>query len=137
MRAGVVAVPGRADAPPAAEPWRERFRSRLAEALRGRDEVRTAAFRSVLGTLDNATAVPADPGRPGVGGGPIAGAAAGAGSTEAPRRSLAAREIRALIAGEIAEREAAARSYDAAGAGSRAERLRAEAAAIREALEGS
>jgi hypothetical protein len=65
-----------------------------------------AALRTTLGAIDNAEAVDV-PERPLPMGEPIAGAVVGHGAGEAPRRELSEGQIRALVQGEVADRESA------------------------------
>ena len=109
---------------------RDRLQTALRAALRVRDKTAASALRSALAAIDNASAVPAEP-APGVASGPhFAGAAAGLGAGEAPRRGLTAGEAERIVRAEIAEREAAATGYERAGHADRAGRLRREAAVL-------
>jgi hypothetical protein len=102
----------------------EALRTALRSAMRSRDPVATAALRSALSALDNATAVPpaAAPAPPGDR--HVAGSAAGLGAAEAARRELTPAEAAAVLRAEIADRRAAAGQYPP---GPAADRLRAEA----------
>ncbi|HEY6745351.1 MAG TPA: hypothetical protein VI357_06485 [Mycobacteriales bacterium] len=104
----------------------ERLRAGLRAAMRERDPVATAALRSVLGALGNATAVPSPPSTA-TGDQHFAGSAVGLGAAEAARRVLTPEEEAAVVRAEIAERLAAAAEY---GSGPAADRLRAEAAVL-------
>jgi uncharacterized protein YqeY len=104
----------------------ERLRAALRTAMRERDAVATAALRSALGALGNATAVQV-PTATSPGDEYFAGSAVGVGAAEAPRRTLTAAESIAVLRAEIAERVDAASQY---GPGPAADRLRAEAAAL-------
>jgi uncharacterized protein len=102
------------------------LRRALTAALKARDGVAVSALRSALAAIENAGAV--DPAQaPRSDGGPIAGAVAGLGAGEVPRRSLGADELRALVTVEVEHRRSAAREYAELGRSDRAERLRAEA----------
>jgi uncharacterized protein YqeY len=104
---------------------RERLRAGLTEAIRGRDRATAGVLRVALGTLENAEAVPRDADADrnlAIGQIPV-----GAGAAEAPRRELTEAEEAALLAAEVAEREAAAAQYERVGQPARAEQLRAEA----------
>jgi uncharacterized protein YqeY len=103
-----------------------RLRAGLLAAMRSRDEVATAALRSALGALGNATAVRVE-GQAPTGDEHFAGSAVGVGAAEAPRRTLTPAEETAVVRAEIAERLAAASEY---GPGPAADRLRAEAAVL-------
>ena len=107
----------------------------LRRAVRGRDRPAVAALRSALAAIGNAAAVPdgrADdrPQRRG----PIAGAPAGLGAGEAPRRILAAGEVAAIVSKEIDERRSAAAQYRDGGHESAALRLDREADILTAAL---
>lgn len=107
----------------------------LREALLARDKVATSALRSALAAIDNAGAVPQAP-APAVASGPhFAGAAAGAGAAEVPRRGLGPGEAERIVRAEIAEREAAAAGYERSGHDGPAVRLRREAAVLASALD--
>jgi hypothetical protein len=68
------------------EAIRDRLQRALRAALRARDRAATSALRSALAAIGNASAVPKEP-APAVAGGPhFAGAAAGLGAGEVPRR---------------------------------------------------
>jgi uncharacterized protein YqeY len=108
---------------------RERLRQALVVAMKGRDSMAIAALRTTLGAIDNAEAVDV-PERPIPMGGPIAGAVSGPGAGEAPRRELSERRIRALVQGEVADRESAATDYERLGRHDDATRLRAESAVL-------
>jgi uncharacterized protein len=101
------------------EAIRERLHHALRDAMRARDSAAASALRSALAGLDNASAVP--PGQaPAAANGPhFAGAVAGLGAGEVPRRGLAAGEAERIVRAEIAEREAAAGGYEGAGTASR------------------
>ena len=104
----------------------------LTGALRRRDKVAASALRSGLSALANAEAVSPVP-LAGTSSPHIAGAAAGLGAAEAPRRSLSPAEAEQVIAAEISERLAAADGYDQAGHAERAGQLRREADVLRTA----
>lgn len=107
----------------------DRLGGDLRAALRRRDRAAVGVLRSVLATIANAEAVPVDDVRPRPTDGPIAGASAGLGATEAPRRVLSEEDVRALVAGERDELLAAA-GQAAQAAPERAEQLRAGAALL-------
>jgi 8-oxo-dGTP pyrophosphatase MutT (NUDIX family)/uncharacterized protein YqeY len=117
------------------------MRARLAEALpvamKARDRVAVDALRTALASIDNAGAVEVG-GRAASTDGPIAGAAAGVGATEATRRALTEEEIGQLVedlAGELRaharEHERAARPDDAAALAHQAHVLERHLAAQR------
>ncbi len=110
-------------------PTRDELRDHL---LRSRDPVATAALRSALSALSNATAV-AVPAGPGAAAGSehVAGGVVGLGAAEVPRRELTAAETAAVLAAEIAERRAAASAYPPAAAA----RLHAEADVLADFLD--
>jgi hypothetical protein len=103
------------------------LRQALTAALKARDGVAVSALRSALAAIENAGAVDPAQAPPRADSGSIAGAVAGPGAVEVPRRSLGADELRALVAAEVEHRRTAAREYAELGRPDRAERLRAEA----------
>ena len=111
---------------------RDRLQAAMTCALRRRDKVAASALRSGLSALANAEAVRPVP-LAGTSGPHIAGAAAGLGAAEAPRRTLSPAEAEQVIAAEISERQAAADGYDQAGHPERAGLLRQEADVLRAA----
>jgi uncharacterized protein len=117
------------------EPLRTRLRQALTAAMKRRDAAAVGALRTALGAIDNAEAV--DPsGAPPVQAGVIAGGVAGLGAGDVARRELDEDDIAGIVRAEVAERLAAAAEYDDAGQGERADRLRAEAAALTAVLDG-
>jgi len=112
------------------------LQSALLPAMRAGDGDTVAVVRSALAALANAEAVPVEPRGP-LADGPIAGAATGVGSTEAPRRTLTPQEVRAVVEGERQERIRAAEESEAGGLGEYAARLRMQAAALAFFLETS
>jgi uncharacterized protein len=104
----------------------DRLRAALRAAMRDRDAVATAALRSALAALGNATAVPA-PASTSAGDEHFAGSAVGVAAAEAPRHELTPAEAVAVVRTEIAERLTAAAQY---GPGPAADRLRAEAGVL-------
>jgi uncharacterized protein YqeY len=105
-----------------------RLRLALAEALRARDMNTVRPLRSALAAIGNAEAVEPDAAAPtGTGSPHVAGAVAGLGAAEAPRRRLGAAQIEQIVRAEADERERAARDYERAGHTDRADRLRREA----------
>ena len=105
-----------------------RLRLALAESLRARDTIAVSALRSALGAIGNAEAVEPGTAAPTGSGSPhVAGAGAGLGAAEAPRRRLSAAEVEQIVRVEAGERERAAHDYERAGHADRAGRLRREA----------
>lgn len=97
---------------------RDQIETSLRSAIRSRDPIATAALRSALSAIDNATAVgPARAWPPRV----------GVGAGEAERKSLSIEEVVRIVHAEIAERTSAATEYERLGKSDEAERLRAEA----------
>lgn len=89
-----------------------------------------SALRSALGAIGNAGAPDAGAAVPATTSGPhFAGAAAGLGAGETPRRRLGGAHVDAIVRAEISERQAAAREYEQAGHAGRAARLCSEAQA--------
>jgi uncharacterized protein YqeY len=117
------------------EAIRDRLHHALRDAMRARDRVAASALRSALAALDNAGAVPAGQGPAAESGPHFAGAVAGLGAGEVPRRGLAAGEADRIVRAEIAEREAAAAGYEGAGHGEQARRLRQEARILASVLD--
>lgn len=118
---------------------RQRLRAALPAAMKSRDQAAVAALRSALAAIDNAEAADAAPAPTGPGTADFAGTVAGLGAGEVPRRVVTESDAVAVVRAEIAERLAAAAGYDAAGRpeqAARADRLRAEAAALTTHLTG-
>jgi len=114
-----------------------RLRLALRAALAARDMVAVSALRSALAAIGSAEAVDPGPAVAVTGDNPhVAGAVAGAGAGEAPRRSLSAAEIDQILRAEISERQAAAREYEHLGRAGQARRLRNEARVLLSALVG-
>ena len=112
---------------------REALRAGLKVAMQARDKASTGAIRSALGAIDNAEAIDATVDVDRIDGDSrIAGAVAGAGSTEVRRRTLTDSEVADVLRAEIADRLEAADEYDAAGPAGveRAALLRSEAATL-------
>lgn len=99
------------------------LRRALTTAIKARDAVAVSALRSALGAIENAGAVDAGQAPP-LTSGPIAGAVEGLGAAEVERRPV---DVRAVVAAEVEQRQAAAREYAELGRPDHAERLRAEA----------
>jgi hypothetical protein len=117
----------------------ERLRVELTAAMRRRDAPAVSAMRSALAAISNAEAVPGDVAERAtmpVTSPHVAGAASGAGVAEVPRRRLDASLVAAIVRAEAESLDGDARHAQAAGQPSRAERLRAEAAALRAVLDG-
>ncbi len=114
-----------------------RLRTALRAAMSARDPAATAALRSALGALGNASAVPLVEGvEPQATTSPhIAGAVGGLAGTEAPRRQLTADEQQAIMRAEVADRRAAAEHMMQLGRTVEGERYLAEAAALRTVLD--
>ena len=114
-------------------PVRERLSAALPAAIKARDRVAVAALRSALAAVANAEAVPVDSV-------PRAGAleeaASGAGAADAPRRDLTEHDVRALVAGEVLDRDRAAAELAELGRHEDAARLTAEADVLRTVLAG-
>lgn len=112
------------------------IRSALTAALRARDAVAVSALRSALSALANAAAVPAPSGSTATAG-PIAGAAAGVGATEVPRRALTVAQQHDVLAAEVDERRTAAATAAEHGLAGHAARLLAEADVLSRLLPGT
>jgi uncharacterized protein YqeY len=113
---------------------RQRLRVSLKVALKARDSIAVAAFRSAMSAVDNAEAVglsqESAPTR-----GMIAKARLGVGSGEVPRRALSAQDVLEVVRAEVADRTAAAAEYERLGRAEEARRLQAEATALESFLE--
>ncbi len=96
-----------------------------------------SALRSAIAAIDNAEAV-----APGVletaasSSERIAGAVAGVGAADVPRRALLPGEVFSLVAGQVDERLRAAQEYDERGRPDVADRLRREAEVLSVYLSG-
>ena len=107
---------------------REDLRHHLALAIRTRDPVAVAALGTALAPIENAEAFRPteahglEPGRS-----PVAGAVAGLGASEVPRRDLTAADLERIVRTEMTEMKAAADDYERRLHRARADRLRAEA----------
>lgn len=113
----------------AADDLRTRLRAASTAALKARERDVAAAFRSVLGAIDNAEAVAAPEPLP-VGDSPVAGAVSGLGAGDVARRALGEEDIVAIVVAELADLRDSADDYDGLGQAERAARLRAGADAI-------
>src|SRR5262245_41646092 len=111
-----------------------RLRAALTTAMKARDRSAVTALRAALAAIDNAGAVTPAGDAVAPAEGPIAGAVAGRGAAEATRRALGDDDIEALVWTEVTDREEAAAGYDQAGRDDHAQRLRDEAAALRQVL---
>jgi uncharacterized protein YqeY len=97
--------------------------------MKARDRVATAALRSALTAIDNAEAV--DVGfAPRPQSGTIAGAVAGLGAGEVPRRTITDDDVRAILRDAITERQTAAAQYESLQRHDAAHRLRIEASVL-------
>jgi uncharacterized protein YqeY len=115
---------------------RARLRADLVVAMKAREGEAVSALRTALAAIDNAEAVDVRAEAQVPPSGPIAGAQAGAGSTEMERRMLSVGEVRALLEAEIADRIEAAERYEAGGHHDRADRLRREVDVLSKYVEG-
>ena len=108
-----------------------RLRAALLEAIGARDVVAAFALRSALSAIGNAGAVRADSTQvPHATTPHVAGAVAGPGAAEVPRRHLIPAVISEIVRAEAAERASAAVQCEHAGYPDRAERLRREASIL-------
>jgi uncharacterized protein len=139
-------------APGPHEDLRGRLRRALPAAMKARDAPAVAALRSALAAIDNAEAIevagtdveagadgPAGGGaeaEPGAGPPPFAGTAIGVGAAEAERRRLTSAQMEEIVRAEMADRQAAALTYEEAGQLEQAERLRTEARILGAYLSG-
>lgn len=117
---------------------RDRMREDLARAIKARDRVAVAALRTTLAAIDNAEAVDAQAGAPrAAGNSHIAGASAGVGSSDVPRRALSDADIDTIVREQLAERRDAAAEYDRLGRSHEADALRREAAVLKGYVTGA
>ncbi|MDR6174524.1 uncharacterized protein YqeY [Nocardioides zeae] len=105
---------------------RDALRADLVVALRARDRTVATALRTTIAAIDNAEALPTDDVAPPTSG-PVAGAVAGLGATEAVRRELSPNDLAVLLTTQVAERRAAADEVERHGRDADAARLRREA----------
>src|SRR5580704_15837381 len=97
-------------------PLQVRLQTALTHALSSRDVVAAAALRSALSAIANAEAVPpAEASFRQTSSEHVAGAVAGLGATEAPRRELTEVDIAAIVTTEITDRRSAAAGYERLG----------------------
>ncbi|RDE10477.1 GatB/YqeY domain-containing protein [Pelagibacterium lacus] len=102
-----------------AEALKTRLRTDLKAAMAGKDRSEAALLRTLIAAIDNAEAPALD------------GTAA---TAEIARLDLDPARLRAIIAGEIAEREQAAHALDSVGQAPRAAELRQQATLARRYL---
>jgi uncharacterized protein len=105
------------------------LRDAIGSAMKGRDPILVAAFRSALGVIDNAQAADISE-APAVQSGTIAGGVAGLGAGEVPRRALPESQLVEILRAEVAQWEASAAEYQRRGRVDSALRLYAEAEAL-------
>ena len=101
--------------------------------MAARDRVAVSALRSALAAIGNAEAVA--PRAEDLRGVAVEASPVGVGAAEVERRELSEEDVAAILRREIAERETAVGTYDAAGHAPAADRLRAEAAVLRDVLD--
>jgi uncharacterized protein len=117
---------------------RARLRTTLTAAMKERDMATVRVVRSAIGAIDNAEAVDTSVSADRIDGDShIAGATAGAGSSDVRRRELTDDNIVALLQTEIVDRRTAAAEYDTTGApgADRAALLRSEADTLERLLQ--
>ena len=115
---------------------RSRMRRDLATALKARYEIAVAALRSAIAAIDNAEAVDNNQvAQRDSSSEYIAGATAGAGSSDVHRRTLGDAETEAIVRTLVEELCEAADQYERLGREERATRLRREAAVLTEYLQ--
>jgi hypothetical protein len=110
---------------------RATLRRDLTAAMKARDPDAVAALRTAIAAIDNAEAV-ADPGTAPAAAtsAHIAGARAGLGAAEAPRRQLTGDELQEILRGQLAEYSREADRYAAHGQAVAADRLRNQASLL-------
>lgn len=104
----------------------EQLRDGLRTAIKARDQIAMSALRSALAAIENAEAVEVPEQR-----GLAIEESPGLGGAEVQRRILTEADITQIVNAEIADREAAARTYAAAGQAERADLLLAEIGVLR------
>lgn len=114
-----------------------RLRLALRAAMKAKDTVAVPALRSVLAAIGNAEAVPRRDGDAPAGSQHVAGGTVGLAAADTARRVLTLEETVTVVQGEVSDRQAAARQYEAAGHPDRAARLRREAQVIQSALDAT
>jgi putative hydrolase of the HAD superfamily len=111
------------------------LRAALTPSLNSRDSIATAAIRSALTAIANAEVVPpAQVSSRRTSSEHVAGAVAGLGVAEAPRRELSEADIAAIVSTEITDRLSAAEEYERLGRSDQSARLRREAAVLSDLL---
>lgn len=99
----------------------QRLRDSFTAALKAKDATATAALRSALAAIDNASAVDATSGSQ---------PALGVGTRDVARNELSQEQVREIVRREVSDREAAATEYESRTKTDQARRLRAEAAVL-------
>lgn len=99
---------------------RQRLEADLRQAIKDRETLTVRTLRSVIGRLDNASAVEQTAAHT-----PVYGR-----SADVPRRVLTLEEIHALLRSEANERKAASAQYEQLGQSEHAARLRAESVIV-------
>jgi uncharacterized protein len=117
---------------PAVPSVRAALRSAIISALKQRDRAAAALYRSALGAIDNASAIPASSAHRA---GAIESSAVGVGRADVQRRELSERDMVEIVVGEADERRAAAELLEPARPEA-AEQLRAEARLLLALLRG-
>jgi uncharacterized protein len=104
---------------------KQKLQTSMTAALRAKDAVRTAAFRSALAAIASAEAMES------IGG---ARPVLGMGAREMPKRDLTEDQMEEIVRREVVDREAAAADHESRGRGDEARGLRDEAAVLQELL---
>jgi len=104
---------------------KQKLQTSMSAALKAKDAVSTAAFRTALAAIANAEAVESlGEGRP----------ALGIGAREMPRRNLTEDQVEEIVRREIVDLDAAAADYESRGRGDDARRLRDQSGALQKLL---
>ena len=114
---------------------RQRLRSELTAAMRGRDRVAVAVLRTTLAAVDNAEAVEVGSRATGMSLA-VEQVPVGVGATDGERLALTEADVEGIVRGELADRLRAAVEYDEVGRPDHAERMRAEAGILSAVLGG-
>lgn len=116
-----------------ADEYRAMLRAALREEMKARRTWAVSALRETIAAIDNAESVSAVP-PTALSSTVIAGAVAGLGNSEVPRRVLTPNDVAAIVAREMNERRAAASQYVALGRHEEAATLDAQATLLEKVM---
>ncbi|BBZ28942.1 hypothetical protein MMAD_32370 [Mycolicibacterium madagascariense] len=111
------------------DPWilREEVRRDLRTAIKSRQPETISVLRTIIAAIDNAEAIQPEAHMPRSADGTVAHSSPGVGSTEAPRRELAMRDVHAIIRDLLHEYDTQAQQYRSMRQHEAADRLRRQA----------